>query len=97
MKLLLDDHRLHSVLYLRAQTVAAASNLNLANNQCTFTQTDSFNLAAKVPFCCSIDSKVAAFAKEPPLFFNAGDSQKTTSADLITASAPSAQDDGDVI
>lgn len=50
----------------------------------------------KVPFCCSIGSKVAAFAKEPPLFFNAGDSQKTTSADLITASAPSAQDDGDV-
>lgn len=23
----------------------------------------------KVPFCCSIDSKVAALAKEPPLFF----------------------------
>lgn len=96
MKLLLDDHRLHSLLYLRAQTVAAASNLNLANNQCTFTQPTLLISLQKVLFCCSIDSKVAAFVKEPPLFFNSGDSQKTTSADLITASAPSAQDDGDV-
>lgn len=66
MKLLLDDHRLHSLLYLSAQTVAAASSLNLANNQCTFTLLISLQ---KVPFCCSIDSKVAALAKEPPLFF----------------------------
>lgn len=34
---------------------------------------------------------------ENPLIFNDDDPEKTTSADLITASAPSAGDDGDII